>query len=88
MGSGRIVREAGGAWPRVGKATRRSDYRLCQEARLQQCKPTYYTTSVLHGNENALELYQKLGFRIVEPNAHHEKEGREYLTTKLSIDFQ
>jgi ribosomal protein S18 acetylase RimI-like enzyme len=44
-------------------------------------------TSVRHGNDNALELYQKLGFRIIDPNEHIEKEGREYLATALRIDF-
>ena len=45
-------------------------------------------TSVRHGNDNALWLYQRLGFRVIEPNAHIEKEGMNYLATKLRIDFQ
>ncbi|OAL23020.1 hypothetical protein AYO20_11082 [Fonsecaea nubica] len=43
-------------------------------------------TSVVHGNDNALNLYQKLGFRIIEPNQEVEKEGRKYLTTTLRME--
>jgi ribosomal protein S18 acetylase RimI-like enzyme len=45
-------------------------------------------TSVRHGNERALELYQRLGFRIIDSNEHVEKEGRSYLTTRLKIDVR
>ncbi|KIX95615.1 uncharacterized protein Z520_08735 [Fonsecaea multimorphosa CBS 102226] len=43
-------------------------------------------TSVVHGNENALELYQKLGFRIINPKEEVENEGRKYLSTKMRIE--
>ncbi|OAP60619.1 hypothetical protein AYL99_05621 [Fonsecaea erecta] len=43
-------------------------------------------TSVVHGNENALDLYQKLGFRIINPNEEVEKEGRKYLSTTLRME--
>ncbi|KAJ9609918.1 hypothetical protein H2200_006247 [Cladophialophora chaetospira] len=45
-------------------------------------------TSVRHGNDSALGLYQKLGFFVIEPNEHIEKEGRSYLATQLRFDFQ
>ena len=44
-------------------------------------------TSVRHGNDDALRLYQSLGFRIIDPKAHVEKEGRDYLTTNLRLDL-
>lgn len=44
-------------------------------------------TSVLHGNNNALELYQRLGFHVIDPNERIEKEGTESLATKLSMEL-
>lgn len=46
-----------------------------------------YQTNVVHGNDKALELYQKLGFRIVDSDVPLEKEGRKYMSTKLRIDL-
>ncbi|KIW95384.1 uncharacterized protein Z519_03968 [Cladophialophora bantiana CBS 173.52] len=43
-------------------------------------------TSVVHGNDNALDLYQRLGFRIIHPNEEVEKEGRKYLATTLRME--
>ncbi|EXJ59077.1 hypothetical protein A1O7_06508 [Cladophialophora yegresii CBS 114405] len=51
-------------------------------------KAAYCLTSVRHGNDNALELYQRLGFRIVNLNEHMEKDGKEYFMTDLRIDIQ
>ena len=48
---------------------------------------TWYATSVLHGNNNALELYERFGFRIIDPNEVLEKEGRKSLATRLRIDI-
>jgi ribosomal protein S18 acetylase RimI-like enzyme len=45
----------------------------------------YYETSVLHGNENALRMYLRLGFHVVDPNEHWEKEGRDIAATKIGI---
>ncbi|ETI21959.1 hypothetical protein G647_06029 [Cladophialophora carrionii CBS 160.54] len=58
------------------------------DASTEDNKPASCVTSVRHGNDNALDLYQRLGFRIVDPNEHTEKDGKEYLTTKLRIDIQ
>lgn len=46
----------------------------------------YCLTSVRHGNDNALELYQRLGFVIIDPKEEIEKEGRTYFATTLRID--
>ncbi|KIW67679.1 hypothetical protein PV04_06911 [Phialophora macrospora] len=63
------------------------DY-IKDHAPTEDSKPVCCFTSVRHGNDNALELYQKLGFRIIDPNKHIEKDGKEYLVTDLKIDFQ
>lgn len=46
-----------------------------------------YKTTVVHGNDKALKLYQNLGFRIVDSNEPLEKEGRKYLSTRLGMDL-
>ena len=45
------------------------------------------TANVRHGNDHALQLYQKLGFRIVDPEYHGEKEGRPYTSNILRVDL-
>lgn len=45
----------------------------------------YCLTQVVHGNNNALELYKKLGFEISDANATMEKEGRTYTNTELRL---
>lgn len=49
--------------------------------------PPFCMTSVRHGNDLALQLYQKLGFRVVDANEQVEKEGRQYTATMLRIDL-
>lgn len=49
--------------------------------------PISCVTSVVHGNNLALNLYQKLGFQIIDNDAIEEKEGRSYHTTALRIDL-
>ena len=44
-------------------------------------------TNVLHGNDNALGLYRKLGFEITNPDAAEEKEGRTVHTTALKLQL-
>jgi ribosomal protein S18 acetylase RimI-like enzyme len=45
------------------------------------------TANVRHGNDHALQLYQKLGFRIIDPEYHGEKEGRPYTSNILRVDL-
>ncbi|KIW52790.1 hypothetical protein PV05_08410 [Exophiala xenobiotica] len=45
------------------------------------------TANVRHGNDHALQLYQKLGFRIVDPDYQGEKEGRPYTSNVLRFDL-
>lgn len=47
----------------------------------------FCTTGVRDGNDHALEMYQKLGFRIVFPDYQVVKEGRQYTSTVLRIDL-
>ena len=54
----------------------------------QEGQKAYCLTNVRHGNDNALERYQRLGFHIIDPSERVEKEGREYLATKLRIDIE
>lgn len=42
-------------------------------------------TNVMHGNDRALALYQKLGYKISNADAIEEKEGRIYHTTELRM---
>jgi ribosomal protein S18 acetylase RimI-like enzyme len=42
-------------------------------------------TNVMHGNNNALELYKKLGFQVTNADDVEEKEGRIYHTTTLKL---
>ena len=42
-------------------------------------------TSVRHGNNNALELYKKVGFEIANEDAVEEKDGKSYHMTELKI---
>jgi ribosomal protein S18 acetylase RimI-like enzyme len=42
-------------------------------------------TNVVHGNNNALALYKKLGFDVIDEDEVEEKEGRVYHTTKLRL---
>ena len=42
-------------------------------------------TDVVQGNDNALELYKRLGFEVVNTNAIHEKEGRKYKCVELQL---
>jgi ribosomal protein S18 acetylase RimI-like enzyme len=51
-------------------------------------REAYYETSVLHGNENALRMYLRLGFHIVDPDEHWEKEGRDIAATKIGIELK
>lgn len=44
-------------------------------------------TNVLHGNDNALGLYLKLGFEVTNPHAVEEKEGRTIHTTALKLNL-
>lgn len=46
----------------------------------------FCTASVRHGNNSALALYQKLGFRIVDADQIEEKEGRKYHATEIRYD--
>jgi len=46
----------------------------------------FCTASVRHGNESALGLYQKLGFRVINTDRIAEKEGRKYHTTDVRFD--
>lgn len=39
----------------------------------------------VQGNENALQLYKKLGFVITNANSTHEKEGRKYKTVEMQL---
>ncbi|KAL2423419.1 hypothetical protein ABEF95_008480 [Exophiala dermatitidis] len=41
--------------------------------------------TVRHGNDQALALYQKMGFSIIEPNDPIEKDGRIYASTVLKL---
>ncbi|EHY55496.1 hypothetical protein HRR83_008926 [Exophiala dermatitidis] len=41
--------------------------------------------TVRHGNDQALALYQKMGFSIIEPNDQIEKDGRIYPSTVLRL---
>jgi ribosomal protein S18 acetylase RimI-like enzyme len=63
------------------------DY-IKDQASTEDSKHVCCSTSVRHGNDNALELYQRLGFRIIDPNKRMEKDGKEYLVTDLRIDLQ
>lgn len=40
---------------------------------------------VMHGNNRALHLYESVGFKIVNPNAVEEKEGRKFDVTELQM---
>lgn len=42
-------------------------------------------TSVRHGNDVALRLYQGLGFETSNPNEVVEKEGKSYTCTELRL---
>lgn len=57
------------------------------DALMNKLTAPYCTTSVRHGNDHALKMYQKLGFRIVEPVSHGVKEGRQYTSTVLRTDL-
>jgi ribosomal protein S18 acetylase RimI-like enzyme len=46
----------------------------------------FCTTNVRHGNDSALTLYQKLGFRVIDADQIVEKEGRKYHTTEMRFD--
>lgn len=45
----------------------------------------HIVTDVVHGNENALKLYKKMGFQLVEANKTVEKEGRKYKATEMKL---
>ncbi|KAJ9638714.1 hypothetical protein H2204_004190 [Knufia peltigerae] len=47
----------------------------------------YLTAHVRSGNDSALKLYQKLGFRIVQPEYHGEKNGMLYTSTVVRVDL-
>jgi len=47
--------------------------------------PGHCTTDVVHGNNNALELYKNIGFQVVNADATMEKEGRVYRSTELKL---
>ncbi len=42
-------------------------------------------TSVRHGNNNALELYKKLGFEVTNEDEVEEKDGQSYHMTELKM---
>lgn len=42
-------------------------------------------TGVRHGNNNALELYKKLGFEVTNEDDVEEKEGKSYQMTELKM---
>jgi ribosomal protein S18 acetylase RimI-like enzyme len=45
----------------------------------------FCTTSVRHGNDHALQLYMRIGFEIIDPDHHGEKDGRPYISTILRV---
>ncbi len=47
----------------------------------------FCTTAVRHGNARALQLYQTLGFQVVDSDHQSEKEGRSYTSNRLKIDL-
>ncbi|KAK5053968.1 hypothetical protein LTR84_001930 [Exophiala bonariae] len=49
--------------------------------------PPFCTASVRHGNDSALALYRKLGFRVVNADGIAEKEGRKYRTIEIRYDI-
>ena len=44
-------------------------------------------TAVRHGNNNALELYKKLGFEVTNGDDVEEKEGKSYHMTELKMQL-
>lgn len=56
------------------------------EAKVGEESP-FCTASVRHGNDSALALYQKLGFRVINTDQIAEKEGRKYHTTEVRFDL-
>lgn len=48
-------------------------------------KGGHCSIGVVHGNDNALELYKKMGFNVTNANGTTEKEGRIYDTTNLEL---
>ena len=45
------------------------------------------SVTVMHGNDNARELYKKLGFKVTDEDHVEEKEGKFYHTTQLKMEL-
>jgi len=47
----------------------------------------FCTTTIRHRTDRALQLYQTLGFQIIDSGYHSQKERRLYTSSKLRIDL-